>query len=93
MDYSRVVDEVKHFLTKKLEETGADGYVIGLSGGIDSAVTAKLAVEAVGHDNVNGWGDARGSKQSRKYGRRTKFMPKFRDKLPGNKYRIYSKRV
>ena len=55
MDYSRVVDEVKHFLTKKLEETGADGYVIGLSGGIDSAVTAKLAVEAVGHDNVNGW--------------------------------------
>lgn len=55
MDYSRVVDEVKHFLTKKLEETGAEGYVIGLSGGIDSAVTAKLAVEAVGHDNVNGW--------------------------------------
>jgi NAD+ synthase len=55
MDYSRVVEEVKHFLTKKLEETGADGYIIGLSGGIDSAVTAKLAVESVGKDKVYGW--------------------------------------
>lgn len=55
MNYSRVIEEVKHFLNRKLEKTDAEGYVVGVSGGIDSAVTAKLAVEAVGADNVNGW--------------------------------------
>lgn len=33
---------------------GSRGYVVGLSGGIDSAVTACLAVEAVGKENVIG---------------------------------------
>lgn len=37
-----------------MEESSASGAVIGLSGGIDSTVTAYLAVEAIGHENVLG---------------------------------------
>jgi NAD+ synthase len=55
MDYEKVVDKVHRFLQNKLEETGAEGYVIGVSGGLDSAVGAKLAVDAVGSENVYGW--------------------------------------
>jgi NAD+ synthase len=55
MDYEKVVDKVHRFLQNKLEETGAEGYVLGISGGLDSAVGAKLAVDAVGSENVYGW--------------------------------------
>jgi NAD+ synthase (glutamine-hydrolysing) len=37
-----------------LEKTGFDEVVIGLSGGIDSSVTAALAAEAIGPENVYG---------------------------------------
>ena len=39
-----------------LRKTGFGEVVIGLSGGIDSAVTAALAVEAIGAENVTGIG-------------------------------------
>lgn len=55
MDYPMIVEKIENFLNKKLDETGAEGFVIGVSGGLDSAVTAKLAVEAVGSDKVFGW--------------------------------------
>jgi len=42
----------KRFINGKLLETGLEGYVIGLSGGIDSALSAYLAVEAVGASRV-----------------------------------------
>lgn len=42
------------FLRTYVEETHAHGFVLGLSGGVDSAVCAALAVEAVGADNVLG---------------------------------------
>lgn len=45
---------IKHFLAEKLRKTGAKGYVLGVSGGIDSAVVLKLAVNAVGADRVLG---------------------------------------
>ena len=45
---------IKQFLADKLEETGLSGYVIGLSGGIDSSVSASLAVAAVGPGRVFG---------------------------------------
>jgi NAD+ synthase len=38
----------------KVEEANADGIVLGLSGGIDSTVTAYLSAEAVGTENVLG---------------------------------------
>lgn len=40
------------FVAERLGETSMDGYVVGLSGGIDSAVSAALAVEAVGAKKV-----------------------------------------
>lgn len=45
---------IQHFLSEKLRKTGTKGYVLGVSGGIDSAVVLKLAVNAVGRDKVLG---------------------------------------
>lgn len=42
------------FLRTYAEDAGAQGYVLGLSGGVDSAVVAALAAEAVGADRVLG---------------------------------------
>ena len=48
------IDKCSSFLQKALTETGLNGYVIGLSGGIDSSLSASLAVRAVGADKVLG---------------------------------------
>lgn len=42
------------FLRERLAATGHDGFVVGLSGGIDSAVAAALAVRATGAASVLG---------------------------------------
>ncbi|MCL2786261.1 MAG: NAD+ synthase [Methanomassiliicoccaceae archaeon] len=39
-------------IRKAVEDTGLKGVVLGLSGGIDSAVVAKLCADAVGPENV-----------------------------------------
>ncbi|QLG49311.1 NAD+ synthase [Natrinema halophilum] len=39
-----------------VDDAGADGVVVAMSGGIDSTLTAALAVEAVGSDRVLGLG-------------------------------------
>lgn len=49
---SEAEDVIQHFLSEKLRKTGAKGYVMGVSGGIDSAVVLKLATKAVGSDKV-----------------------------------------
>jgi len=49
---SETVQTLKTFIADYLSQSGAQGYVLGLSGGIDSAVVAKLLVEAVGSDKV-----------------------------------------
>lgn len=43
---------ISRFLSEKLRKTGMKGFVLGVSGGIDSAVVLKLAVNAVGKDRV-----------------------------------------
>ena len=48
--HSRIIRTVRDFFAK----AGSSRAVIGLSGGIDSAVVAALAVEALGKDNVTG---------------------------------------
>ncbi|MFB6245935.1 MAG: NAD+ synthase [Candidatus Nanohaloarchaea archaeon] len=55
MDNEETVEKLGSFLQRKLEETGSEGYVVGVSGGIDSALTLKVAVEAVGKENVHAW--------------------------------------
>ena len=41
------------FLTDALDSTGLSSYVVGLSGGIDSSLSAGLAARAVGADRVH----------------------------------------
>ena len=48
------IEKISEFLSNYSKSTGFNGYVIGLSGGIDSAVSASLAVKAVGKENVLG---------------------------------------
>jgi len=45
---------IETFLRAHALGPGLDGVVVGLSGGIDSALTARLAVDALGADHVQG---------------------------------------
>jgi len=47
-------EHLVEFVTEQVEAAGADGAVIGLSGGIDSTTVSHLAVEALGAENVHG---------------------------------------
>ncbi len=47
-------EHIVEFIVNMVEDAGADGAVIGLSGGIDSTTTAHLACEALGADAVHG---------------------------------------
>ncbi|MDI6855178.1 MAG: NAD+ synthase [Candidatus Thermoplasmatota archaeon] len=49
---ARYVELIKSFIRAKVKEANAGGAVVGLSGGLDSAVTAKLCIEALGNKNV-----------------------------------------
>ncbi len=51
-DCEQAITTIKRFIKGTLARTGMNGFVIGLSGGIDSAVSATLAVEAVGAARV-----------------------------------------
>lgn len=58
---SHLADEVTQFrrmlalgIRDYVDKTGFDEVVIGLSGGIDSSVTAAIAAEAIGPENVYG---------------------------------------
>jgi len=45
-------DVIKSFISSKVNEAKAEGVVIGLSGGLDSAVTTKMCVEALDKEKV-----------------------------------------
>jgi len=47
-------DHIVGFLQEQVAAAGVDGAVVGLSGGIDSATVAHLAVDALGADAVRG---------------------------------------
>jgi len=47
-------DHIVEFVAEVVDDAGAEGAVVGLSGGIDSTTTAYLAVEALGSDSVHG---------------------------------------
>lgn len=54
LDFDTVGATLRRFITGKLLESGLTGYVVGLSGGVDSALAATLAVKAVGKEKVFG---------------------------------------
>ncbi len=45
-------DQIANWLKDYLADAEAEGFVLGLSGGVDSATTAALAARAVGPENV-----------------------------------------
>lgn len=49
-DIQKRIDFIQEYINK----AHAKGIIVGISGGIDSAVTAALAIKAVGSDNVQG---------------------------------------
>lgn len=46
------VQDLKDFIKNTVDGIGCDGVVIGLSGGIDSAVVTKLCVDALGPEKI-----------------------------------------
>ncbi len=54
IDPVHAVDKAADFIRSVLAGAGRDSLVIGLSGGIDSAVAAGVAVQALGQDKVHG---------------------------------------
>ena len=47
-------ERIVSFIAETVEGAGAEGAVLGLSGGIDSTLTAYLAVEALGPEGLHG---------------------------------------
>jgi len=52
MDFGEVEKRICRFIKEYVENAGATGIVLGLSGGVDSAIAAALASLAVGGENV-----------------------------------------
>jgi NAD+ synthase len=53
-ELDREVDRLVEFVRQEVEESGTEGALVALSGGIDSTTTAHLAVEALGAEAVHG---------------------------------------
>jgi NAD+ synthase len=51
-DYTALACEIESWITQRVSESGAGGVVLGLSGGVDSGVTAALSARALGNENV-----------------------------------------
>jgi NAD+ synthase len=54
IDFQAQIDATVAFIRRQVQDAGMQNLVVGLSGGIDSAVTAALCVQAVGAKHVSG---------------------------------------
>lgn len=54
MDFEIVQNKIIDFIRNETHKAGVSGAVVGISGGIDSALTATLTVKALGKDKVLG---------------------------------------
>lgn len=54
LDYTKVEEILVNFIKDEFKKAGFTKAVIGMSGGIDSSVSANLAVKALGKENVYG---------------------------------------
>ena len=54
LDLSEIEKRIRRFIKKYVENSGADGIVVGLSGGIDSSTIAALSSLSIGGDQVLG---------------------------------------
>ncbi len=53
IDYDTAAKTITSFIAEHVEEAGASGAVVGLSGGVDSSTTLALAVKALGGSRVH----------------------------------------
>lgn len=56
MNYQKETERIVNFITDTFKAKGFENAVIGISGGIDSAVIAALCVRALGKEHVYGYG-------------------------------------
>ncbi|MBR4490558.1 NAD+ synthase [bacterium] len=54
LDFAEIEKKLTSFLVTEIEKTGQKKAVLGLSGGLDSALVAALAARALGKENVTG---------------------------------------
>lgn len=54
-DANKFIDKACDFIKETVQNAHCNGVVLGLSGGIDSAVVAFLSVKALGKENVKGF--------------------------------------
>ena len=54
IDAKAITEVLIKFIRNKLAASGYRRLVLGISGGLDSAVVAQLAVDAIGNENVVG---------------------------------------
>lgn len=54
LDFNKTCATISTFIQTIISQAGAQGVVIGLSGGVDSSLTAALCVRALGPDRVLG---------------------------------------
>jgi NAD+ synthase len=55
MDHDTLAQEIVRWLQARLREANARGFVVGLSGGVDSATTAALCRRAAGDEVLGVW--------------------------------------
>ena len=55
IDWKKIKEDLIYFLKSEVEKSGLKKVTVGLSGGLDSAVVAALAVKALGPGNVQGY--------------------------------------
>jgi NAD+ synthase len=53
IDTKRAAESIEEYIQRLLDTSSAEGIIIGLSGGIDSAVLTALAVRAIGAERVH----------------------------------------
>lgn len=54
IDHQKEIERIVHFIQQQVAGAGKKNLVVGLSGGIDSALTAALSVRAIGAKHVTG---------------------------------------
>ncbi|MFX1476647.1 MAG: NAD+ synthase [Promethearchaeota archaeon] len=54
LNYEKTINDIQHWIRDYVKDAGMEGIVVGISGGIDSAITSTLCVNAIGKKNVMG---------------------------------------
>ena len=56
LDFDKTISKIQSWIKEFVKSVQVEGVIVGLSGGIDSAVTSTLSVNAIGKENVIGLG-------------------------------------